>query len=135
MVLFPYNVNALLFSVLMPNTLKNTQKTLLVMSFFSHIKILSHAIWDFAKNVKNTENTRIWWGCSVSQLRVLFMSFMILESKKLLHIHEFLRFLTCGSWKNYKTPIIHVSRNLLFFPSIVLSIHFRFFLGNKLKTT
>ncbi len=31
---------------------KNTQKTLLVMSFLSHIKLVSHAIWGFAKNVK-----------------------------------------------------------------------------------
>ncbi len=71
------------------------------------------------------------------------MSFSILVSKKLLYIHEFLRFLPCGSCErkvllpeNNKTLIIHVSRNVLFFPNRdFFASFFAFFVGNKLKNT
>ncbi len=82
LILFPCNVIALLFSGLLPNTLKRTQKTLFwKCHFFSHLKLVLHAIWGLVtENVKNTQKTRIWYCCSLSQLRVLFMTFSILVS-------------------------------------------------------
>ncbi len=71
-----------------------------------------------------------------SQLNVLFMSFSILVSIKLLHIHEFLRFLPCSSCESIKTLIIHLCRNVFFFPNIeCFACIFAFFVENKLKNT
>ncbi len=64
--------------------------------FFSQIRVL------VTKNVKNTQNTRIWYRCFLSQLRMLFMSFNILVSKKLFHIQEFFRCLPRGSCETIK---------------------------------